>query len=255
MAERKYGWRPSLPDYRDLELHGEVPSVAGVAVPRSVDNRQFCDGPWDQSQIGSCTAHGTGMCYVACGHHQGFTVSDPSRLFLYYNARAREGTTRSDSGATCRDATAAVAQFGAPAEALWPYDIAKFARKPPVKAFTEGLKHQGLQYLAVTQSTLPMQQALAAGYCVIVGFSVYDAFESAQVASTGLVDLPKRGERLLGGHCTLLVGYDMDNPRLWLLRNSWGANWGMGGDFRMPETYLTNPKLAGDFWTFHSVEG
>jgi C1A family cysteine protease len=35
-------------------------------------------------------------------------------------------------------------------------------------------------------------------------------------------------DQILGGHCVAIVGYD-DVKGAWLLRNSWGAGWGMSG--------------------------
>ncbi len=38
------------------------------------------------------------------------------------------------------------------------------------------------------------------------------------------------------------------NRQLFRVRNSWGVNWGMNGDFYIPFDYLMNPDLAEDFW-------
>ena len=51
---------------------------------------------------------------------------------------------------------------------------------------------------------------------------MYEAFESPDVAKTGIVPLPTRGEKVLGGHEVLLVGYLKDQPNYGLVRNSWG---------------------------------
>ena len=46
----------------------------------------------------------------------------PSRLFIYYNERAVEGTIASDSGAMIRDGIKSVAKLGVCDETVWPYD-------------------------------------------------------------------------------------------------------------------------------------
>ena len=51
----------------------------------------------------------------------------PSRLFLYYNERALEGTVSTDSGAQIRDGIKSVASQGDCPESIWPYDVTKFA--------------------------------------------------------------------------------------------------------------------------------
>jgi C1A family cysteine protease len=82
---------------------------------------------------------------------------------------------------------------------------------------------------------------------------VYASFESAAVAKSGVVNMPKSGEQRIGGHAVMAVGYD-DSKRTFLVRNSWGKKWGKKGYFTMPYSYLTSPKLASDFWTVRSVD-
>ncbi len=89
---------------------------------------------------------------------------------------------------------------------------------------------------------------------MVFGFSVYESFESDSVASTGVVPMPSPNEQLLGGHAVVLVGYD-DTKKVWIVRNSWGTNWGQAGYFTMPYAYLTNSNLASDFWTISTVTG
>ena len=57
---------------------------------------------------------------------------------------------------------------------------------------------------------------------------------------------------MVGGHAVVAAGYDQAEGRF-LVRNSWGAQWGMGGYFTMPFQYLTDPMLAADFWTIRKV--
>jgi C1A family cysteine protease len=97
-----------------------------------------------------------------------------------------------------------------------------------------------------------MQTTLANGRPIVIGFSVYDSFESQEVAQTGMVPMPGSNESMLGGHAVLLVGYD-DPRQLWIVRNSWGESWGDKGYFYMPYQYLTDPGLADDFWVLNTV--
>jgi len=65
--------------------------------------------------------------------------------------------------------------------------------------------------------------------------------------------MPKAGERMVGGHAVLAVGYD-DAAKRFILRNSWGTKWGMQGYFTMPYDYLANRNLSDDFWTIRREE-
>ena len=94
---------------------------------------------------------------------------------------------------------------------------------------------------------------LASGYPFVFGFTVYDAFESAEVAKTGVLNLPAKGESVLGGHAVLAVGYD-DAGQRFIVRNSWGNKWGQKGYFTIPYAYLLDGNLADDFWTIRTIE-
>jgi C1A family cysteine protease len=87
----------------------------------------------------------------------------------------------------------------------------------------------------------------------VFGFTVYESFESNAVAHTGVAPMPAAGETVLGGHAVMAAGYD-DASQRFLVRNSWGAVWGMGGYFTLPYAYLSNVDLADDFWTIRVVK-
>jgi C1A family cysteine protease len=65
--------------------------------------------------------------------------------------------------------------------------------------------------------------------------------------------MPKTNEKVVGGHAVVAVGYD-DAAKLFIVRNSWGAAWGLKGYFTMPYGYLTEENLSDDFWTIRIVE-
>ena len=98
-----------------------------------------------------------------------------------------------------------------------------------------------------------MQGCLASGTPFVVGFSVYESFESEEVARTGVVDMPGPKEKQVGGHAVVAVGYDNAAQRF-TVRNSWGKSWGQKGYYTMPYAYVTNPQLAMDFWAIYAVE-
>ena len=163
-----------------------------------------------------------------------------------------EGSISEDAGAEIRDGVKVVHKYGAPNEKLWPYNIAKFAQKPPATAYTAGLKELVSEYQRVTSTTALIKAALAQAHPIIFGFSVYESFESATVAKTGVVPMPKKGEELLGGHAVLAVGYNDATQRV-LVRNSWGTSWGIKGYFTMPYKYISDTSLADDFWVITKV--
>src|SRR5262249_15497865 len=135
-------------------------------------------------------------------------IFTPSRLFIYYNERDIEGTVDSDSGAMIRDGIKSVAKQGAPPEKLWAYDIAKFRHQPPSSAYKEARLDNVVLYQRVARNLNQMKGCLADGFPFVYGFTVYDSFESPQVAQTGHVPMPAPTEGVLGGHAVVAVGYD-----------------------------------------------
>jgi C1A family cysteine protease len=220
--------------------------------PKSVDLRSKCPPIYDQGQLGSCTGNGVAAVVEFDQRKQGIKEFIPSRLFIYYNERVIEGTVNQDSGAQIRDGIKVVATLGAPPEKDWPYDISKFADKPPAKAYSDAKKDLVKIYSRVAQNITQMEGCLADGFPFVFGFTVYDSFEGAQVAQTGVAPMPQPGENVVGGHCVVAVGYD-SVKRVFIIRNSWGTKWGMKGYCTMPYEYLVSPQLASDFWTVRSV--
>lgn len=241
--KRNYAWNPDIPDHRDHAFA----SLAATPLPTHVDLRPGCSPVEDQGNLGSCTGNAIVGCLEFLEKKDGVPFQDLSRLFVYYQERAIEGTIKQDSGAQIRDGIKAIANSGVCAEPLWPYNIAKFKNKPTVKAVADAKKHLITSYARIT-TLQDMKQCLADGYPFVFGFSVYDSFESAVVAKTGVVPMPTKTEKLLGGHAVAAVGYN-DTTQRFIVRNSWGVAWGQVGYFTIPYAYLSNTNLADDMWT------
>lgn len=255
--DRVYGWRPDKPDIRDLRY--TAPRAVLDVLPASVDLRPLCPIVYDQGVLGSCTANAIGAAFQFGQIKQVMGTPDqgkdfiPSRLFIYYNERELEGSVEIDAGAELRDGIKTVVRQGVCPETLWPYDVVRFREKPIPACYQDALEHQVVQYMRVDQTLAQLKGCLAAGYPIIFGFTVYTGFEAPEVARTGDMGMPGPGERVVGGHAVLAVGYD-DATGRFLVRNSWGAGWGKDGYFTMPYEYLLHSDLAADFWTIRLVE-
>ena len=159
----------------------------------------------------------------------------------------------SDAGAQLRDGIKSVASDGVCPEPEWPYVVEKFRYKPPAKAYKDAKLDRAVSYQSLVQDLNQMKGCLASGYPFIFGFTVYPSFESEAVARTGQAVMPAWGERPIGGHAVIAVGYDDTNQKF-LCRNSWGTEWGIKGYFTLPYAYLIQPGLLSqDFWTIRLV--
>jgi C1A family cysteine protease len=242
---RGYGWVPDLPDQRDYKF-GAIYKIP-AKLPASVDLRSQCSPVEDQGELGSCTANALAGALEFLELKDKVPFADLSRLFIYYNERVIEHTVNSDSGAMLRDGIKTLAKQGVCTEAKWPYVIAQFTKKPSAACYKEAADHQITSYQRLL-TVDEMRSCLADGYAFVFGFTVYESFESSAVARTGTVNMPKPGEKVLGGHAVVAVGYD-DKQKRFTIRNSWGTGWGKKGYFTMPYAYLDNRDLSDDFWT------
>lgn len=241
--KRRYGWRPDLPDQRDHRATLRAPR----ALPERVSLRAAAPAVLDQGWLGSCTAHAGAVCYMMAGEGNPL----PSRLKLYWDARAAIAATREDSGAYLRDMIKALAKRGAAREDLWPYVQKNFATRPPQAAVRDAAKRRIVSYQRLAPSQY--RAALALGQPFVIGFTVYESFEGAAVAKTGVVPLPGPKERALGGHAVAVIGYKPIGGMLhYEVRNSWGAAWGDKGNCWMPATYIENLDLADDAWVIRA---
>lgn len=258
MKIKRYGYRRGLLDFRDLPYV----SLTRSTLPDSVDLRPQMPPVWDQGELGSCTSH----AILAAVQHRlkadnpTAHVIDGSRLAHYYMERAFEGTESIDNGAEIRDGIKIVLADGVVPESDWPYDISKFTERPPQTLYHKALDYKVTQYQSILQdgSSYHIRHALAEGLPIIIGFSVFESFESNAVAQSGIVPMPQRSEKMVGGHAVLIVGYQ---DRQFIVRNSWGSvatgnPWGLNGTgyCLMPADYLTDPNMASDLWVIKKVQ-
>lgn len=248
------GWLPDTPDHRDF-LFAPRPEIA-ASLPPMVDwSTDPCQPPiLSQGELGSCTSFAIASA-VQFERRQANEAPDfiPSHLFIYYNERAMEGSIGYDSGAMIRDGIKSVAQQGVCPETNWPYDITKFKRKPTTVCYKTATKYTAIQYARVARTLNDFKTVLASKSLIVAGISVYDSFMSNEVATTGVVPLPSKTEKLQGGHAIDLIGYS-DQTERFIVRNSWGTEWGNKGFFTIPYQYILDSNLSDDFWVITTIK-
>jgi C1A family cysteine protease len=240
----RYGWIPDRPDKRDLKFNGRLTAEIQTTPDWSVG----MPPAFDQGQIGSCTGNMFGAEAFYLRRKQQEPAVMPSRLFAYWVAREREGSTDSDAGAQIRDVIAGAITQGICPETLWPYNPAAVTAEPSAEAFAQAQYCEVLDYQRVDNTN--EEQLIAAMLIgpLCLGATIYDSFESATVARTGLVPMPDfRRESVVGGHALWLCQLDLVR-RLGKIRNSWGPGWGQKGYCWFPLDYLTDGDLVTDVW-------
>ena len=266
------GWIPDLPDFRDYtqespEIHALLEATGSTtappALPKSVDLRPWCSPVEDQGHIGACTAH-AGVALIEYFERRAFgRYVDASRLFLYKATRNFLRWT-GDTGAYLRATMGAMALFGVPPEEYWPYDPTHFDKEPPAFCYAFAQSFQALTYYRLdppgtrrTQLLKDVKTKLSASLPAMFGFTVYSSI--MQASTNGEIPFPSTGEKILGGHAVVVVGYDDDKvvkhcgtgaqtKGALLIRNSWGTAWGQSGYGWLPYEYVLK-GIAEDFWS------
>jgi C1A family cysteine protease len=285
-----FGWIPDKKDKRDFTLKTHAPGLLKVKevckLPASVDLRDGCPPIRNQGNVGSCTAFAaTGMFeFFMKRVGEGNSLGQPagqytkmSELFLYFATRLIRRDVETDSGAMLRETLEAMVRFGGVPEKDWPYVEGRFAMAPAIcdsrgnvlpggeaAIWASAQGFRTTRYIRLDPDGASKEEILAdiktavySNMPVVFGSLVYGQIFS--VGSRGDIAMPKRGEECVGGHAMLIVGYDDAHVNLdgskgaFIIRNSWGSGWGMGGYGYLPYNYLYD-GLASDFWTLQNAE-
>src|SRR5207245_8139190 len=127
-SRKWYVWLPDLPDHRDFSYSSIAPRLAEL--PAKIDLRKKCSPVENQGELGSCTANALVGALEFLELKDSSKFVDLSRLFVYYNERAIEGTVKQNSGAFLRDGIKSLAKQGVCREEEWPYRVRDFTKKP-----------------------------------------------------------------------------------------------------------------------------
>jgi C1A family cysteine protease len=284
---RGMGWLPDYPDFRDytveraevsskLEQLGEETPVramlqkVGVAepaetgLPGSQNLRRWCSPVEDQGSLGSCTAQAAAAIVEYFERRAHGNHIDASRLFLYKATRNLLHWS-GDTGAYLRTTMGALVLFGVPPEEYWPYDVANFDEEPPAFCYAFAQSYQTISYYRLDPPETTKRELLkriktnlAGGLPSMFGFTVYSSIN--QASSTGKIPYPAPGEKTLGGHAVVAIGYDDDltinnangenveTTGALMVRNSWGTGWGDDGYGWLPYEYVLKGQAV-DWWS------
>jgi C1A family cysteine protease len=255
---RKYTLKRDKLDERDLLFSSTMNVHVETVLPSSVDLRHLCPPVYDQGQEGSCTAN-AGCAYRSMLLNKADLMF--SRQFLYHMERVIEGTVSEDAGATIREICNALHKYGVCEENFMPYVPANLFADPSKDAMDNAVKYKVGKFARLTSINEIKQYLALKQSPVLMGMEVYASMESYTVAKTGILPLPKAGEENMGGHAVLIVGYVDAKPATtkkksaskgyFIVRNSWGADWGQEGYFMMPYEYIEK-GFAFDFWTMEN---
>lgn len=251
-----------------------------------INNPSFLIGgnqqPYDQGQLGSCTANALSFSFVFNAVKQGYTPFMPSRLDAYFQERLHMGgrpETLNDNGANISDCEYVLETIGLLPEASWKYtDNYKnklyYTMPNEAKDDVRTLAFDTNTMYKVNPTNLnEVKMVLTNGYPLICGMLVdTDVFCSDAVTCSGIVTKvpnPRRGN--ISGHAVVIIGYTSDG--YFLIRNSWGVNWGLGflnqstgsynydefrgkmrGYFKVPFSYITTKGIVLELYAIKGIK-
>lgn len=236
-----------------------------VELPKCFDLRSKCPAVYDQGNEGSCTANAGCACRSMLSDNPSLYLS---RAFQYYEERALEGTTGEDSGASMKDIGVSMQANGVCLDSDMPYVPGDYKAAPSAQAVKDAEQYR-IRNSQMVSGTEGIKTALfMRNQPVLCGMTVYESMESYEVAQSGILPMPKRREQIMGGHAVLIVGYQDKETSFckklaclfgvpvkpcgyFIVRNSWGAQWGDGGYFYMPYEYVVK-GYANEFWILNA---
>lgn len=243
--KRVYNWKRAPKNFEDLK-YGLIAPPPEI-VPAYSDLEPILPPCFDQLNTSSCTGNGISGALLSSMSYAKVPLVVPSRLFLYYNERVIEGDPNQDGGAMIHDGLSGLHKWGYCPETDWPFDPAMLLTQPSPAAYLAAKGNEIGTYANMDGAPADsFKLTLAHGRGIVFGFDVYTAFESDEVAKTGILHRPTASEQLLGGHCVMLAGHD-DSKQAFKVRNSWGTSWGLNGYFYMDYDYFFS-NLCSDFW-------
>jgi C1A family cysteine protease len=239
---RQYRVRADPPDWRDLVYESTHQPLRDI-----VDLRPWAGPVEEQGHLGSCTGQAVvGSYELLVNRNYAAQATDLSRLFVYYNARLLEGVVNEDVGAYIRDAIRGVQQYGVCDERTWPYRIKNFNITPTEDSYADAKKRNIKNYRRVLG--LPdILDVLNSDRPITFSLLVYREFDQLEYSTDSILRLPAADAEPLGGHAMCLVGYDLKRE-LVLARNSFGADWCMGGNCWLTFDYVRHETM--DNWVF-----
>lgn len=244
---------------------------------------------YDQKHLGTCNPNAIAFCYqydlikekLSFGKDESGKDKSliPSRLFLYYTEREIEGRdTSTDNGASIYSSINALTQVGICSDSDWSYDdkvpYYDFSNldsngiptlvendgwkdKPSEEAYRNAGMHKltradKIDSQAVDNTINTIKNMIYNGFPIIFAFDVYKSFGNITSERPVMPKPDIANEEVQGGHAVVIVGYN-DFSKWFVVRNSWGSNWGLKGYYYLPYSYLTNKDLKGSFNDFWSI--
>ena len=191
----------------------------------------------DQLGTNSCVANSSAAAFEMLKYIETGVVEFYSRLFVWWNARNMIKATKSNSGCFIHDCFTSIKNTGMCLEIMFPFDENEIYNEPPILSYKQANDNKINNFYQITSSgnqrINDIEAAVRANHPVVFGTSVGQELENY---TGGVLNPPAKSD---GGHAMLAVGVRSGaNGKEFLIRNSWGASFGLNGYCWFSANYL-----------------
>lgn len=208
---------------------------------QSVDLRSLFTSVKDQGKLGTCSVFSIVSVYEYI-LKKTKREHDLSERFVYYNVLQDLGTME-DVGASLYGVVKSVTQYGVCAENYCKYDVDKYNLAPSKDAYEDAGTHKIKVAKNVKINHSDITSALSEGYPVTISLKIFDSFGNQ---SKGFIYRPTDEEiagNKYGNHAMVICGYS-EEDKIYIVRNSWGKDFGDNGYCYIPFSYIEDDSLA-----------
>ncbi|MCA4158020.1 C1 family peptidase [Priestia megaterium] len=181
----------------------------------------------DQGSRGTCTA----FAVTACHEHHRNVDYILSEEFLFSGAKHLDGE-HDTNGISIPSALKAILHYGHARNSIFPYrnDLTFPFKFGDIDSniIIDALNRKITSYNSITTDITTIENQLKKERPVIVGVAVQPTFWTPN--EEVFIDVPQ-AESYEGLHALLIMGYGKrdDGKRFFIIRNSWGTDWGDNG--------------------------
>lgn len=230
-------------DTNQGELFSQYEPEPSNTLPKSADLKKYFPPIKNQGKQGACSSFSLTSVFEYFLNNETHKNDDMSEAYVYYNAREIQGDTSIDEGANLYNVIRGMVDKGVCLEELCPYDSSVFDKRPSNEAYENGKDHTVTSAKDVPISVEIVKSAIKDGYPVIGCFRI---FESLQENTSGYIPMPSDYERNHEEekfHAMVICGYN-DKHGHFIVRNSWGTDFGDNGYCYLPYSYLRDSDLT-----------
>lgn len=175
-----------------------------------------------------------------------------SRLYNYIRSRQLEGTYPGDFqiGAWITSSLRVAYGWGGPQEEAWPFELLLTswppAEPPGLDALAKQWRSPAYQRVRTVDDARRCLALLQAPVVIAVA-----CFKQWFKAVDGVIEMPSPLDIEVGNHTIVLAGYD-DQKERFIIRNSWGIEWGDQGYGYLPYEYIRRYTL--EAWAVTGID-